>query len=148
MSLYSTFIAIFIAGALGGVFNALLADNGWLFPRKVTTERGTIMQPGFIGNILSGAVAAVISWGLYSPIASVPLTQIPTNSLTPAAICGAMLVGVAGAHWLTNEVDKRLLKEAVSEAAKAQPSTELSDQIARTTSASRIYQLTKRMPEM
>jgi hypothetical protein len=31
--------------------------------------------------------------------------------------CGAFLVGVAGAKWITNEVDKRLLKESVKVAA-------------------------------
>jgi hypothetical protein len=34
-------------------------------------------------------------------------------SLRFSALAGAFLVGVAGAKWITNEVDKRLLKETV-----------------------------------
>ena len=34
-------------------------------------------------------------------------------SLTFSALAGALLVGVAGAKWITNEVDKKLLKESV-----------------------------------
>jgi hypothetical protein len=36
---------------------------------------------------------------------------------------------VGGAKWLTDEVDKRLLKVAASEAAKKQASPDLSNQI-------------------
>jgi len=39
------------------------------------------------------------------------------------------LVGVAGAKWLTNEVDKRLLKESVKEAAKKDITSEKCDKI-------------------
>jgi hypothetical protein len=34
-------------------------------------------------------------------------------SFTFSALAGAFLVGVAGAKWITNEVDKKLLKESV-----------------------------------
>jgi hypothetical protein len=34
-------------------------------------------------------------------------------SLRFSALAGAFLVGVAGAKWITSEVDKRLLKESV-----------------------------------
>src|ERR1700730_16665098 len=39
-------------------------------------------------------------------------------SLRFSALAGAFLVGVAGAKWITNEVDKRLLKEGIKVAAK------------------------------
>jgi hypothetical protein len=35
---------------------------------------------------------------------------------------GGLLVGVGGARWLTNEVDKKLLRAAASKAASGQPS--------------------------
>jgi hypothetical protein len=40
-------------------------------------------------------------------------------SFTLASVVGAMLVGMGGARWLTNEVDKRLLRAATVAAASA-----------------------------
>jgi hypothetical protein len=43
-------------------------------------------------------------------------TTVPQRagiSFTFSALAGAFLVGVAGAKWITNEVDKKLLKESV-----------------------------------
>jgi hypothetical protein len=41
------------------------------------------------------------------------ITERTKISLTFSALAGAFLVGVAGAKWITNEVDKKLLKESV-----------------------------------
>jgi hypothetical protein len=105
---------ISLFGGLGGVVNALLSDNGFGLPRK---ESG-VWCPGAISNILIGAFAAFSSWAFYGSGASIELagqTQSPRAviSLRFSALAGAFLVGVAGAKWITNEVDKRLLKETV-----------------------------------
>ena len=103
---------ISISGALGGVVNALMTDNGFILPRK----ESTILCPGFISNVLIGAVSAFSSWAFYGSGASVELAQITERteiSLRFSALAGAFLVGVAGAKWLTGEVDKLLLKESV-----------------------------------
>jgi hypothetical protein len=74
------------------------------------SERGGILRPGWLGNALIGGVAASVSWSLYGPFAGVSITAatgIETatkGDLTLAAIGGAILVGVAGARWLSNEV--------------------------------------------
>jgi hypothetical protein len=41
--------------------------------------------------------------------------------LSVSSLFGAVLVGVGGARWLTNEVDKNLLQAAAAKAAVAQP---------------------------
>jgi len=105
-------LLITIAGALGGVVNALLTDNGFILPRL----QSTILCPGFLSNVLVGAFAAFSSWSFYGSGASVELatlTERATISLRFSALAGAFLVGVAGARWITNEVDKQLLKETV-----------------------------------
>ncbi len=107
------------SGAVGGVVNALLSDNGFLMPRKEAVGNSSIIRPGFLGNLLIGAVAAGISWGLYGPFASEALTALVKPTLS--ALVGAALVGVAGARWLTNEVDKTMLRAAASKAASAFP---------------------------
>jgi len=105
-------------GGLGGVVNALLSDNGFALPRR---ESG-VWCPGALGNILVGAFAAFSSWAFYGSGASVELAQQSARavmSLRFSALAGAFLVGVAGAKWITNEVDKRLLKETVKVAVES-----------------------------
>jgi hypothetical protein len=101
-----------LAGALGGVINALLTDNGFVLP----TSRRAIWCPGFLANVLVGAFAAFSSWAFYGSGAGVELAAITERteiSLRFSALAGALLVGVAGAKWITNEVDKKLLKEGI-----------------------------------
>jgi hypothetical protein len=97
---------------MGGVVNALLSDNGFVRPQW----RRTVWCPGFITNVLLGAVAAFISWALYGSGAGVDVGDVSERNLISlrfSALAGAFVVGIAGAKWLTNEVDKKLLKESV-----------------------------------
>jgi len=111
-------LLITLAGAVGGVVNALLTDNGFALPRR---ESG-VWCPGVISNILIGAFAAFSSWSFYGSGAAIDLgargeSERTVISLRFSALAGAFLVGVAGSKWITNEVDKRLLKESVKVAA-------------------------------
>jgi len=113
MSPWTCVALILTAGSIGGVVNALLSDNGFILPRR---ENG-IWCPGILSNILIGALSAFISWAFYGSGAAIELAVGATTrdqiSLKIPALAGACLVGVAGAKWLTNEVDKRLLKKSV-----------------------------------
>jgi hypothetical protein len=111
-------LLIAVAGAFGSVVNALLTDNGFALPRK---ESG-VWCPGVISNILVGAFAAFASWAFYGSGAAIELATAEGSprtliSLRFSALAGAFLVGVAGSKWITNEVDKRLLKESTKVAA-------------------------------
>ena len=117
------------AGAVGGVANALISNNGFIWPYVEQVNGIRITRPGFLGNVFISAVAATISWGLYGPFAQANLFEGKALSLTPSTVAGAILVGTAGAKWLTNEVDKRLLKVAAIEAAKAHSSPEAAQQM-------------------
>jgi hypothetical protein len=125
VSIWILLLVICLAGAIGGVINALLTDNGFLIPRTEESDQVKIVRPGFLGNILISAVSAAISWGLYGPfnitivLGPAPVSSTPQAqpNLTLSALVGAVLVGVAGARWLTNEVDKKLLRSAASDAA-------------------------------
>lgn len=121
MSPWVCALLILMAGAVGGVVNALLSDNGFILPRRVKE----IVCPGFLSNVLIGALAAFSSWAAYGSGAGVELAKTTAAgspraeiSLTFSALAGAFFVGVAGARWLTNEADKRLLKESVKVAAE------------------------------
>lgn len=128
---------VFLAGAIGGVINALLTDNGFILPVGEPHGNTQIWRPGIIGNVLIGAIAAVISWGLYGPFASTNIftvgsqakTDDITLGLTLASFVGAILVGIAGAKWLTNEVDKKLLRATAGAMATARFSPDQTVQI-------------------
>ena len=140
-SVWIILLFIALAGAVGGVVNAIMTDNGFLLPRKEQASSGTtIVRPGYLGNVLIGAVAAVISWGLYGPLSAYFIAGTPqaiaANSspemvgLSLASLVGALLVGVGGARWLSSEVDKNLLRTAAAQAASKQSSVEAAQQIA------------------
>ena len=139
MSLWIFLLIIFLAGAIGGVINALMTDNAFVLPKaEITKENARIYRPGILGNILISGVAACVSWGLYGPFGAAYIvggqtTQSGTQiepGVTLAAFVGAILVGIAGARWITNEVDKNLLRATASQAANSKSSNLLSAQIA------------------
>ena len=134
-------ILVLVAGAVGGAANALITDNGFLLPKSdPTATGGRVLRPGFLGNMFTGAIAALISWGLYGPLSAyivvgtaAALQANPATDkigLTLAALVGAVLVGVGGARWLSNEVDKNLLKAAAVDAAAKQASPAASQRMA------------------
>jgi hypothetical protein len=121
MSPWTCALLIVVAGAVGGVLNALLTENRFILPRK---ESG-VLCPGFLSNVLIGSLAAFSSWASYGSGAGVELAKGASEgspraeiSLTFSALAGAFFVGVAGARWITNEADKQLLKESVNVVAR------------------------------
>jgi hypothetical protein len=50
-----------VSGAVGGVVNALLTDNGFILPTRVKE----IWCPGFLSNVMIGAFSAFASWSFY-----------------------------------------------------------------------------------
>ena len=128
MNPWTCAVLIAVAGGLGGVINALISDNGFILPRS---RRG-IWCLGFISNVLVGAFAAFSSWSFYGSGAGIDLAQITERtqiSLRFSALAGAFLVGVAGAKWITNEVDKKLLKESVKVAGTKNLTNEVCEQL-------------------
>ena len=72
-------LLITTAGAIGGVVNALMSDNGFILPRL---KKG-IMCPGFISNIFIGALSAFSSWSFYGSGASVASWQFAVGLNRP-----------------------------------------------------------------
>jgi hypothetical protein len=127
MFLWKYMTVIFAFGAVGGVVNALLTDNGFILPKKEEKNNTKIIRPGFLVNIFIGGIAALVSWGLYGPFAQAFIIggaiepAVNSIGLSLSSVIGGLLVGVGGARWLTNEVDKKLLRAAASKAASGQP---------------------------
>ena len=136
-SIWPMLFAIFVAGAIGGLVNALMTDNGFLMPRQEMVRDTAIYRPGCLGNVAIGRIGALISWGLYGPLSTYmlfstsasPAATNQSGGVSLAALVGAILIGISGARWLTNEVDKTLLRAAAAEAANARASPSASQQI-------------------
>ena len=140
---------VMLSGAVGGIVNALVSDNGFVRPSEETAGDVTIIRPGFAGNILLGAVAAFISWGLYGAFSNAVIwgaSGMGTEeiSVSISSIAGAVLVGIGGARWLTNEVDKKLLRTAAATAAASKASFDDSQKIAAATPA-QAFNIAKKM---
>ncbi len=132
------------AGAIGGLVNGLINQDGFRLPGRVQvkfkvnqngqpTEQevtATVWQLGGIGNTLVGAVAALMMFCLYGPlkdaliVGPVP-TDAPAVTLALLELAGSFGVGFAGARIITNEVDKRQLRQSTAEAAAGQPNPQV-----------------------
>jgi hypothetical protein len=106
MNVWFPLLAVFAAGAIGGLANLLLAGDGFHLP-KYDPPTG-IYLPGFLGNIAIGGIAAIVSWGLYGPFSSTVIIGAgrldghDDPSVTLASLVGAILVGTGGARWLAS----------------------------------------------
>ena len=48
-----------------------MTDNFLFLPKsEKANDKTSIFRPRYLGNVLTGAVAAVISWGLYGPLSA------------------------------------------------------------------------------
>jgi len=135
MSLWPMLAIVMLAGAAGGLLNAYFTDNGFVWPRVEAVGAFKITRPGFLGSMLVGGIAAAVSWGLYGPFASMPVFGAtdgvrPGASLTVSALVGAVLVGIGGGRWLTDQADKSLLKATAAQAAQGKANPEASAAIA------------------
>lgn len=127
-------VFVFLAGAVGGFVNSLMAGNVRFMPHQEVLNKFAIIQPGILLNVLLGGIAALVSWGLYGPFAAVNVIGGPGGkppvSLSLSALAGAVLVGVGGAKWLTAHADQKFLRAAGSEAASGPGSPQLARAIA------------------
>lgn len=127
------------AGGLGGVANALVSDNGFVRWKTEVIGGTRIWRPGMAGNVILGAIGAFISWGLYGRYAGADVIGGSSSDATftesLAAVAGAMLIGVAGARFLTSEVDRRMLQQAAAKAAVSDSSAAKAVVIATSTPA-------------
>jgi hypothetical protein len=134
-TMWSLLLAVVTAGALGGLVNAFINDQGFRLPSVARVDGFTIYRPGWIGNVLVGGVAASVSWGLYGPLAAQNIIgpvgdEIVAVGLSLSSLVGAVLIGIGGARWLTDQVDKNLLKATAAKAAGSPGTATAAQQIA------------------
>lgn len=111
-------LLVLACGGLGGLVNALLAGDLHLPHREEN-----IYSPGWIGNVVVGAVAALVFWGLYGPMAKVAIIGTAVSNVpavfTIAELAGSVVTGIGGGRILSSDVEKRTLsnmKDSLAEA--------------------------------
>src|SRR5450759_2894107 len=125
MSIWVLLAAVALAGCVGGVINALLTEKGFKMPGWETVGASRIWTPGWITNVVIGAAASVVSWGLYGPYANSVLVGKETTTssqafvLTLSSVVGAFLVGIGRARFLTSQVEKGVLTTTAAVSAAA-----------------------------
>jgi len=106
---------VVLMGSLGSLGSSFLGDSGWHLPMN---EDG-IVRPGYLGNMLIGALAALASWGMQK---GAVLIGSPASvlSFSTADMAHAIVIGFAGASWFKSHIEKVILQRtAVVAASKA-----------------------------
>jgi hypothetical protein len=118
--LWWVLVSVLAAGCVGGLVNGLLAGE-LVLPRYKKACRTYF--PGIVGNVVLGGVGAVVFWGLYGPMAEIPLfgqrppqlQQAATVALSLGDLLGSLVVGIGGGQLLTGEAERRCLKRGIED---------------------------------
>jgi hypothetical protein len=103
---------IVLMGSLGSLVSAFVGDNGWHLPMN---DNG-IFRPGYLGNILVGALAALASWGMQKAAILIG-TPSATLSFSTADMANAIVIGFGGASWFKSQIEKVILQKTAAVAA-------------------------------
>jgi hypothetical protein len=98
-------VIVIVCGAAGGFVNVFIGDSGLHLPK---VENG-ILQPGFLGTLLIGALAAVGSWGAAKAI-TIFGASTPAFTFSTGDVANALMLGFGGAKWFKSETEKTVCK--------------------------------------
>jgi hypothetical protein len=105
-------VIVIVCGAAGGFVNVFIGDSGLHLP-KVEND---IFQPGFLGTVLIGALAAFGSWGA-AKVITIFGAATPALNFSTGDVANALILGFGGAKWFKSETEKDVLQKAASIAA-------------------------------
>lgn len=103
---------VFVAGAVGGFVNSLIAGELQL-PRR--DRRSNVYRPGWLGSCLVGGIASVTFWGLYGPLSDSALIGgeamvTATLTLKVGELFGSLVTGIGGGKLLLGAVERKGLE--------------------------------------
>jgi hypothetical protein len=109
--LWKVVIIVAVAGAIGGFLNAISTDNSFALPRAVKDGASTVAyRIGVLGNMLTSAIAATVSWGLYGPSTGSLLVGKAADGTTPpepTLTIGTVWESTKGAERSPRKVQRR-----------------------------------------
>ena len=121
MTIWQIILLIAGCGAVGGIVNCAISGE-FNYPRFDAAAK--VWRPSWIGNVLVGAVASVVVWGIYGPLASVDLLtgEMAGVRLTVAQLLTSLVIGLSGGKILTLMAEKQaatISKDQLAAAVKA-----------------------------
>ncbi len=105
-------VYIFLAGCVGGLLNAFFPHQALVLPRVRTIRGRRTLEPGWVGNVAVGGIAALALWGLYGPHSGVDLLA-PAEVVAPlrlGQVFAALLTGLGGGRVLTTQAARLSLQ--------------------------------------
>jgi hypothetical protein len=121
MTIWQIILLIASCGAIGGIVNCAISGE-FNYPRFDPAAK--VWRPGWIGNVLVGAVASVVVWGIYGPLASYDVLtgEMAGVHLTVAQLLTSLVIGLSGGKILTLMAEKQaatISKDQLAAAVKA-----------------------------
>ncbi len=116
MSFWLLLVLVALFGAVGGFIGSFVNGN----PAAAFGN-----WPIVFINTLIGAVAAAVSWLLYSSASQAQIGGTSGIGMTASTLGGAILVGMVGSAFLTKAVGQNLFQKAAINAAFAHSSSDL-----------------------
>jgi hypothetical protein len=121
MTIWQIILLIAGCGAIGGIVNSAISGE---FRLPQFDRVAKVWRPGWIGNVLVGAVASVVVWGIYGPLASYDLLtgEMTGAHLTIAQLLTSLVIGLSGGKILTLMAEKQaatISKDQLAAAVKA-----------------------------
>jgi hypothetical protein len=106
MTIWQIILLIAACGAIGGIVNCAISGE-FNYPRFDTAAK--VWRPGWVGNVLVGAVASVVVWGVYGPLASYDLLagEMAGVHLPVAQLLTSLVIGLSGGKILTLMAEKQ-----------------------------------------
>ena len=117
MNVWEIIGLVAVLGVIGGLTNCLIT-GGFTYPSQDPERK--VWRPGWIANIVVGAVAAVVVWCFYGPASSYDLVKggVIDFHLPVAQIASSILVGISGAKILTTMAQRQAERAAKIDLAK------------------------------
>jgi hypothetical protein len=121
MTIWQIILLVAGCGAIGGIVNCVISGE-FNYPRFDPAAK--VWRPGWLGNVLVGAVASVVVWGIYGPLASfdVMAGKATDIHLTVAQLLSSLVIGLSGGKILTLMAEKQaatISKDQLAAAVKA-----------------------------
>src|SRR5438874_13399052 len=105
MTIWQIILLIAGCGADGGIVNCAISGE-FNYPRFDAAAK--VRRPGWIGNVLVGALASAVVWGIYGALAAVDLLTgaMAGLRLTVPRLLASLVNGLGGGNLLTYAADK------------------------------------------
>ena len=107
----TSIVYILFAGAVGGFLNGIATDWKLLIPTLLpVTNEIKVWRPGIVGNILAGAISALLLWSIYSSSYVNLVNDVEPFHVSLFTVDFSVLVGLVGSRIMTVLLDDKILK--------------------------------------